>query len=60
MNQVWIKTKEEKLNAILIDEAKELNILSDLQDTVRQLKAKASFRIALLNQLIEEEGYKKD
>jgi hypothetical protein len=59
-NQVWIKTKDEKLKALLADEAKEMNMLQDMQDTVRQLKAKASFRIALINQLIEDEGIKKD
>ena len=60
VNQVWIKTREEKLRALLADEAKEMNMLQEIQDTLRQLKAKASFRIALINQLLEDEGYKKD
>lgn len=60
INQVWIKTREEKLRALLADEAKEMNMLQEMQDTLRQLKAKASFRIALINQLLEDEGYKKD
>lgn len=60
VNQVWIKTREEKLRALLADEAKEMNMLQEMQDTLRQLKAKASFRIALINQLLEDEGYKKD
>lgn len=51
---VWIKTDEEKLKALLADEAKQSAILSELLNTVKQLKAKNSFRIALINQLLEE------
>ena len=59
-NDVWIKTKEQKLRALLADEAKQMNIIAEMQDTIRQMKAKSSFRIALINQLLEDEGYKKD
>ena len=59
-NDVWIKTKEQKLRALLADEAKQMNIIAEMQDTIRQMKAKSSFRIALINQLIEEEGFDKD
>lgn len=54
-SQVWIKTREEKLRALLVDEAKAQNMLQEVNDTIRQLKAKSSFRIALINQLIEED-----
>ena len=58
-SQVWIKTREEKLRALLVDEAKAQNMLQEINDTVRQLKAKSSFRIALINQLIEEDQQEK-
>jgi ABC-type enterochelin transport system substrate-binding protein len=57
-NNVWLKTDEEKLRALLADEAKNIATLYDLQETVKQLKAKSSFRIALINQLLEDQGYK--
>ena len=53
-SQVWIKTDEEKLKALLADEAKQAGILNELLNTIKQLKAKNSFRIALINQLLEE------
>lgn len=59
-NSVWIKTNEERLSALLADEAKGAAMLNDVQNTVKQLKAKSSFRIALLNQMIEDEEDKKD
>lgn len=59
-NNVWIKTNDERLKALLADEAKGAAMLTDVQNTVKQLKAKSSFRIALLNQMIEEEQDKKD
>ena len=59
-NSVWIKTTDEKLRALLADEAKGAAMLNDVQNTVKQLKAKSSFRIALINQLIEDEETKKD
>lgn len=57
-SQVWIKTTDEKLKALLADEAKGARMLQDVQDTIRQLKAKSSFRIALINQLIEDQDDK--
>lgn len=59
-NQIWLKTYEEILNALLADEAKGARMLQDVQDTLKQLKAKNSFRIALINQLIEDYESKKD
>ena len=50
---VWLKTQDEKLNALLSDEAKNLDILRVLQETIRQLQAKSKFRLALLNQINE-------
>lgn len=59
-NSVWIKSTDDKLKALLADEAKGAAMLNDVQNTVKQLKAKSSFRIALINQLIEDEETKKD
>ena len=59
-NNVWIKTDEERLKALLADEAKGARMLTDIQDTVKQLKAKSSFRIALLNQMMEDQESGKD
>jgi len=52
---VWFKTREEKLRSLLADEAKNSDILKTLYTTVKQLQAKSGFRIALLNQLLDEE-----
>lgn len=59
-NQVWIKTTEERLAALIADEAKGAAMLNEMANTVKQLKAKSSFRLALINQLIEDEEAKKD
>lgn len=59
-NSVWIKTTDEKLKALLADEAKGAAMLNDVSNTVKQLKAKSSFRIALINQMIEDQDSKKD
>ena len=53
-NPVWMKTKEQKIAALLSDEAKQGNMLTNLADTIHQLQAKNKFRLALLNQLMEE------
>lgn len=53
-NQVWLKTSEEKLKSLLADEAKQAPMLDNMLSTVKQLKAKQAFRIALLNQLLED------
>ena len=51
--QVWLKTEEEKLRSLIADEAKMMPMLENMQATIRQLKAKQQFRLALLNQLLE-------
>ncbi|MFY8211241.1 MAG: hypothetical protein ACOVLB_01035 [Candidatus Nanopelagicus sp.] len=53
MNE-YLKTNEEKLRSLIADEAKMMPMLDNMQATVRQLKAKQAFRIALLNQLLED------
>ena len=50
---VWLKTDEEKLRSLIADEAKMMPMLDNMQATIRQLKAKQQFRLALLNQLLE-------
>jgi hypothetical protein len=52
--QVWLKTNEEKLRSLLSDEAKMMPMLDNMLATVKQMKAKQAFRIALLNQLLED------
>jgi hypothetical protein len=54
-HDVWLKTKEEKLRSLIADEAKMMPMLDSLQATIKQLKAKQQFRLALLNQLLEDE-----
>jgi hypothetical protein len=58
--QIWIKTTEERLKALLADEAKGSAMLNDVFNTVKQLKAKSSFRIAIINQMIEEQTEDKN
>ena len=53
MEQSYLKTDEEKLRSLLIDEAQMMPMLDNMQATIRQMKAKQAFRIALLNQLID-------
>ena len=57
---VWLKTDEEKLRSLLADEAKAMPMLDNMMATVKQLKAKQAFRIALLNQLLENEVEKEN
>ena len=52
--QVWLKTNEEKLRSLLSDEAKMMPMLDNMLATIKQMKAKQAFRIALLNQLLED------
>lgn len=54
-HDVWLKTKEEKLRSLIADEAKAIPILDNMQATIKQLKAKQQFRLALLNQLLDDE-----
>jgi hypothetical protein len=52
-DNVWLKTDEEKLRSLIADEAKMMPMLDNMMATVKQLKAKQTFRLALLNQLLE-------
>ena len=52
-HDVWLKTDEEKLRSLIGDEAKMMPMLENMGATIRQLKAKQQFRLALLNQLLE-------
>ena len=52
-NSVWLKTNEEKLRSLIADEAKMMPMLDNMMATIKQLKAKQAFRLALLNQLLE-------
>jgi hypothetical protein len=54
-HNIWLKTDEEKLRSLLADEAKAMPMLDNMQATIKQLKAKQAFRIALINQLLEKE-----
>ena len=56
---VWLKTNEEKLRSLIADEAKMIPMLDNMQATIKQLKAKQTFRLALLNQLLEDSNYKE-
>lgn len=54
MNEnLWLKTDEEKLRSLIADEAKMIPMLDNMMATIKQLKAKQAFRLALLNQLLE-------
>ena len=51
---VWLKTDHEKLESLLADEAKMMPMLDNMLATIKQMKAKQAFRIALLNQLLDK------
>ena len=51
---IWLHSDEDKLRSLLADEAKAMPMLDAMQSTIRQLKAKQAFRIALLNQLLDK------
>jgi hypothetical protein len=55
MSDAWLKTNEEKLRSLIADEAKMIPMLDNMIATIKQMKAKQTFRLALLNQLLEEE-----
>jgi hypothetical protein len=42
------------LRSLIADEAKQINMLANIQVTIRQMQAKSTFRLALLNQLLED------
>ncbi len=52
-HNIWLHNDEDKLRSLLADEAKMMPMLDSMQATIRQLKAKQAFRIALLNQLLD-------
>ncbi len=52
-DNIWLKTDEQKLRSLIADEAKMMPMLDNMQATIKQLKAKQTFRLALLNQLLE-------
>lgn len=54
-DNVWLKTDEEKLRSLIADEAKMMPMLDNMMATIKQLKAKQTFRLALLNQLLESQ-----
>jgi len=58
-NEVWLHTDEEKIRSLIADEAKQIPMLDNMQATIKQLKAKQTFRLALLNQLLEDLDKKK-
>lgn len=51
---IWLKTDEEKLRSLIADEAKMMPMLDNMHATIKQLKAKQAFRLALLNQLLDD------
>jgi hypothetical protein len=55
MSDTWLKTNEEKLRSLIADEAKLLPMINNMEATLRQMKAKQAFRLALLNQLLEDQ-----
>ena len=59
-DSIWLRTDEEKLRSLIADEAKMMPMLDNMMATVKQLKAKQAFRLALLNQLLENEVEKEN
>jgi hypothetical protein len=56
----WLEDEAEILQSLIADEAKAKAMLVDMENTLRQLKAKSSFRLALLNSLREQQFKSKD
>tara|TARA_R110000803_G_scaffold32103_2_gene71072 strand:- start:4011 stop:4223 length:213 start_codon:yes stop_codon:yes gene_type:complete len=52
-HDVWLKTDADKLKSLIADEAKMVPMLENMGQTIRQLKSKQQFRLALLNQVLE-------
>jgi len=52
-NDVWLKSDTDKLKSLISDEAKMIPMLENMGQTLRQLKSKQQFRLALLNQVLE-------
>jgi adenine C2-methylase RlmN of 23S rRNA A2503 and tRNA A37 len=53
-SSVWLHSDEDKLRSLIADEAKAMPMLDAMQSTIKQLKAKQQFRLALLNQLLDD------
>lgn len=51
-NKIWLKSTDELLRALLADEAKAQHIMTETQKNLNQLSAKSKFRLALINELI--------
>jgi hypothetical protein len=56
----WLEDEAEILQSLIADEAKAKAMLVDMENTLRQLKAKSSFRLALLNSLREQQFKSQD
>jgi len=52
-NNDWLHSEEDKLRSLIADEAKLMPMLDNMMATIKQMKAKQAFRLALLNQLLE-------
>ena len=50
---IWLHSDVDKLRSLIADEAKMMPMLDNMMATIKQLKAKQAFRLALLNQLLE-------
>jgi hypothetical protein len=59
-NKQWLNDENEILDSLLADEAKAKAMLVDMENTLRQLKAKSSFRLALINSLRESKSTKEN
>lgn len=55
----WLHNEDDMIRSLLADEAKAAAILSDMDNTLKQLRAKSSFRLALLNTICERRGIPK-
>ena len=55
---VWLKTDQEKLRSLLADEAKMAPMILSMFNTLKQMQAKQTFRLAIINQLLEK--YQQD
>ena len=56
----WLTDENEILDCLLADEAKAKAMLVDIEKTLNQLKAKSSFRLALINSLRESKSIKEN
>lgn len=57
-NKVWYKTLDQKIDSLIADEAKASVMLDEVQHTIKQLRAKSTFKLALLNQIRENQQMK--